>query len=127
MQGRGAVKPLRLELPQGGGKLARLAEIFLRRPKMPIDPGEMAGCPVCGARCFEAELLPGGGCSRCQGLPACTRCGHEASRHHGGCLSRVAALGGLAIGRWACPGYSAEPVPAPAAAFEPVELRLRPT
>jgi hypothetical protein len=84
----------------------------------------MANCSVCGARCLEAELEPGGGCHRCHGFPPCTRCGHQHARHHEFCLARVAALGGLAIGRCGCPGYSAEPVREPLA-LEPVELHLR--
>jgi hypothetical protein len=84
----------------------------------------MGTCTVCGAQCRDGELVPGGGCHRCHGMPPCTRCGHQHHRHSGGCLVRVVALGGLAIGRCGCTGYSAEPVAAPAL-LEPTELHLR--
>jgi hypothetical protein len=50
-------------------------------------------------------------------LPVCTRCGHPRREHRGqfggaretGCRSRVAIEGTLAVGRCACPGFTADP------------------
>jgi hypothetical protein len=94
-------------------------------------------CRVCGSECGAHEILPvqeGGGCRRCNGSPACTRCGHPRRKHRGtfgggepGCKARVAAETGLAVGRCGCAGYTTE-----SAAFteatptiEVTEIRLR--
>src|SRR5579862_1613649 len=88
----------------------------------------MSTCRVCGAECAPEEVRAvheGGGCRRCNGSPACSRCGHARRHHRGafgpgeqGCKARVAAEVGLAIGRCGCPAYTTD-----AAAFgEPVEI-----
>jgi hypothetical protein len=94
-------------------------------------------CRVCGAECAPSELLAvheGGGCIRCNGSPACTRCGHTRRQHRGtfgggdpGCKARVNPDDSLAVGRCGCIGYTVEPsalwdeVPI----VEVVEVRLR--
>jgi hypothetical protein len=94
-------------------------------------------CRICGNECGAHDLLAvheGGGCRNCNGSPACTRCGHPRRQHRGtfgggspGCMSRVSAEVGLAVGRCGCAGYTTD-----AAAFtehtsivEVTELRLR--
>ncbi|MES1248955.1 MAG: hypothetical protein ABUS54_14915 [Actinomycetota bacterium] len=78
----------------------------------------MATCRVCGATC-EPEALravhEGGGCRRCNGSPACARCGHPRRHHRGtfgggddlGCRARVTGED-LVVGRCGCPGYTTD-------------------
>jgi hypothetical protein len=95
----------------------------------------VAVCRICGADCAPDELLQEtNGCRRCNGSPACARCGH-ARRHHRGtfgggqpsCTARVAADVGLALGRCGCAGYTteAEAYVEPVELVEVTELRLR--
>jgi hypothetical protein len=56
----------------------------------------------------------------------CTHCGHaERDHRHQRCEARVAADGGLTIGRCSCGGFSADPAAAAAQPLEPLDLHLR--
>jgi hypothetical protein len=97
----------------------------------------MQPCRHCGRECLPEELFAvheGGGCSYCNGSPACVRCGHPRKHHRGtfgggppGCTAQVASEAGLALGQCGCPEYTTD-----RAAFgddppavDVVELRLR--
>jgi hypothetical protein len=75
-------------------------------------------CRICGEACEADEIRPvyeGGGCGRCNGSPACARCGHP-RRHHRGtfgggdarCTAAVSADAALAVGRCGCAGYTTD-------------------
>jgi hypothetical protein len=82
------------------------------------DRKNVAVCRLCGETCLEEDLRPvqeGGGCSQCNGSPACSRCGHARRQHRGtfsgglpGCTARVPVEHSLAVGRCGCEAYTRE-------------------
>jgi hypothetical protein len=92
-------------------------------------------CRICGATVATWELRSasgGGGCTRCEGSPLCSRCGHPRSEHFGvfggsdrhGCKIKVPARDSLAVSRCGCAGYVAASGPLAQAAFATDDVPL---
>jgi hypothetical protein len=71
---------------------------------------------MCGATVAiweERSALQGGGCTRCEGLPLCGRCGHPRRGHYGtfggskstGCKTKIYVFDSLVVSRCGCEGY----------------------
>lgn len=92
-------------------------------------------CRSCGATVATWELLDaqrGGGCTRCDGSPLCSRCGHPRKEHVGvfsasgekGCKIEIPVPDSLAMGRCGCAGYLAATGPLALAEFVSEDVPL---